>query len=181
MKTSIYQFRIELLGSSPIVWRRFRVHDNITFIQLHNIIQLVMGWENYHLFSFSFAHGRIVSAPMFGRDQLATRRLNEVRFREGLTMLYEYDFGDCWQHELKLEKILTTSRKPVPICTHGRRACPPEDCGGIWGYQELLRLMKSKRGRRYREAKEWLGGHFDPSAWYIDEVNVQLANRTLWD
>ena len=181
MKTPVFQFKITMLGIRPLIWRRFRVHNDISFRQLHNIVQIVMGWENYHLFSFSLGWNRFVQSEMALEDKSASHRLNEFIQRENTIMGYEYDFGDCWQHELVLEKILTASRKPVPLCTHGRRACPPEDCGGVWGYMELVKAMKARRGRRYREYKEWLGGYFNPDEFDIEDINRLLADPEMCD
>ena len=100
--------------------------------------------------------------------------------REGVVLGYEYGFGDSWQHKMALEKILTAPRKPVPLCTGGRRACPPEDCGGVWGYMELVEAMQARRGQQYLEYKEWLGGYFDAEEFDIEEVNERLADPQLW-
>jgi hypothetical protein len=180
MKRSVFQFKITLLGTNPKVWRRFRVQSDITFRQLHNVVQIVMGWENYHLYAFAYDWHHFTEYEMGAEDKSPSHRLNEFIQHEGTIIGYEYDFGDRWQHHLFLEKILTTSRKPVPSCTAGRRACPPEDCGGIWGYTELAKAMKIKRGRRYREFREWHGGYFDPEEFDIEAVNSQLSDSELW-
>ena len=180
MKPQVYQFKISLAGIQPLIWRRFRVHSDVTFRQLHSIVQIVMGWENYHLYQFFWNNDRFTEQLMGVGDKRASHVLGEFVTQPGSILGYEYDFGDGWHHELLLEKILTTTRKPCPICPHGRRACPPEDCGGVWGYMDLAKAMKAKRGSSYREYKEWLGGYYDANAFDLDEVNEQLAETKLW-
>ena len=180
MSAKVYQFKISLLGIHPLIWRRFRVYNDITFRQLHNIVQITMGWENYHLFQFFWDYSRFTDNLMDAEDKTASNIIGEFVTQEGSILGYEYDFGDCWQHELVLEKILTRTTKQCPVCTHGRRACPPEDCGGIWGYMELVKAMKARRGYRYREYKEWLGGYFDANAFDLEAINASLAQPNLW-
>ena len=172
----VYQLKVTLLGTQPPVWRRFRVYSDITFRDLHNILQIVMGWENYHLYQFSLGSHQFIEPQMGAGGKPVTHRLDEFVQHEGAVLGYEYDFGDSWHHEIILEKILTYTRKPCPICTHGSRACPPEDSGGVWGYQELVAAMKRRKGHQYREYVEWLGGPFDPKAFDIDDVNGMLAD-----
>lgn len=133
MEPQVYQFKILLVGIQPLIWRRFRVHSNVTFRQLHNIVQIVMGWENYHLYQFFWNYYRFTEQLMGADDKRSSHVLSEFVTQPGSILGYEYDFGDSWHHELLLEKALTTTRKPCPICTHGSRACPPEDCGGCLG------------------------------------------------
>jgi hypothetical protein len=172
----VYQIKVTLIDIRPLIWRRFRVYSDITFRDLHNILQIVMGWENYHLYQFLLSSHQFVESQLGAGDKPATHRLDEFVQHEGAVLRYEYDFGDSWQHDLELEKILAYTRKPCPICTHGRRACPPEDSGGAWGYQELVAAMKRRRGSEYRHYVEWLGGPFDPQAFDIDDVNSMLAD-----
>jgi hypothetical protein len=180
MSPQVYQFKISLVGIQPLIWRRFRVYSDVTFRQLHNIVQIVMGWENYHLYQFFWNYDRFSEQLMGNGDRRASHILGEFVTQPGSILGYEYDFGDSWHHELLLEKVLTRTRKPCPICTHGQRACPPEDCGSIWGYMELSKAMKAKRGARYREYKEWLGGYYDVNAFDLVEVNEQLTDSRLW-
>lgn len=180
MEPQVYQFKISLVGIRPLIWRRFRVHSDVTFRQLHNIVQIVMGWENYHLYQFLWRDNNFTEQLLGAGDRRSSHVLGEFVTQPGSILCYEYDFGDDWHHELLLEKVLTTTQKSCPICTHGRRACPPEDCGGVWGYMELVRAMKAKRGSAYREYKEWLGGHFDANAFDLAVVNKQLAKTKLW-
>ena len=96
--------------------------------------------------------------------------------KEKDTLIYEYDFGDSWEHKILLEKILTDDGKTVlPVCIKGKRASPPEDCGGIWGYEELLETISNPKHPDHEEMLEWLGGEFDPEAFDLEQINKDLA------
>ncbi len=164
-----YQFKITLLGVRPIIWRRVVVPDCYTLAQFHDAIQAAMGWENYHLYSFSnwfqtYENQSGLSAP-----------LNTLRLSVKSKLNYIYDFGDSWEHGVVLEKILPEDNKTVePICLAGKRACPPEDCGGIWGYQEKLAVLSVKDTPEYEELIEWLGESFEPDRFDLKEANSRL-------
>ncbi|BDM83556.1 IS1096 element passenger TnpR family protein [Acaryochloris marina] len=165
--SSVYQLKITLLGVRPQVWRRFQVPETTTLAQLHFVIQTVMGWEGYHLHQFSESEDEAMTLAELIEDDL---------FSFG----YLYDFGDMWQHEIKVEKRLASKPgKNYPICLAGKRACPPEDCGGDWGYAHLLRVLKNPRHSQYEERMEWVGSDFDPKVFDIDEVNQALRELEL--
>jgi Plasmid pRiA4b ORF-3-like protein len=124
----IYVIKVTLLGTKPLIWRRFVVDRNITLGQLHSTLQIVMGWTNSHLHRFIFQK----------QKQADREKLGDVIGAPGTKLLYEYDFGDGWQHELRLEKILNETESFQPTCVAGARNCPPEDCGGPYGFAELL-------------------------------------------
>jgi hypothetical protein len=105
--------------------------------------------KNVGYYHATYPESRPTEQLMGSDDKRASHILGEFVTQPGSILGYEYDFGDSWHHELLLEKVLTKTRKPCPICTHGRCACPPEDCGGVWGYMELSKAMKAKRGVRY--------------------------------
>ena len=160
--TSVYQLKITLLGVRPQVWRRIQVPETTTLAQLHSVLQVVMGWEGYHLHQFLDSEDEAMTLAELIEDDL---------FSFG----YLYDFGDMWQHEIKVEKRLESKPgKNYPICLAGKRACPPEDCGGDWGYAHLLEVMKNPRHPQYEERMEWVGSEFDPKAFDIEEVNQVL-------
>ena len=99
-------------------------------------------------------------------------RLSQVGKGEKTKFSYTYDMGDNWEHEVMVEKILSPEPdKHYPICLTGKRACPPEDCGGIWGYEDLLEIMKDPEHEEYEERMEWLGEGFDPEAFNMERVN----------
>ena len=135
--TKILQLKILLEGITPKIWRRFLVKDNISFHDLHNIIQLLMGWGNYHLYSFYIDKEEIgMPDPDFRNELLNAKK---IKLKDKLPLKqkfgYVYDFGDNWEHILTVEKSLDNKDIAlVPICLEGERACPPEDCGSYPGY-----------------------------------------------
>lgn len=227
--TQIFQLRISLNGVRPEIWRRFLVEDNISFEKLHNIIQIVMGWENYHLYEFKIGNESIIpeeegynlaegsfkklfSSPEFikmleqkdlskGSASLDINKMNkilknieknETKKQYGVTakinlliksenqkFTYIYDFGDCWEHTVVVEKILDRDdSKKYPICMDGGRNCPPEDCGGVYGYDELMKIRKNKNHHYYKERiVDWLGEDYDPELFVVDWVNAELHGK----
>ena len=160
--TRVYQLKIKLLGVRPQVWRRIQVSETMTLAQLHSVLQVAMGWEGYHLHKFSILED----------EEDETQTLAELCGDELFSFSYLYDFGDMWEHEIKVEKRLAgKSIQNYPVCLAGKQACPPEDCGGDWGYAHLLRVLKNPQHPEYRERKEWLGSGFDPKAFDLKEVN----------
>jgi hypothetical protein len=178
----VYQIKATLKGSKPPIWRRMQVTSTTTLAQLHQILQCVMGWEGYHLYRFDIS-GMEYGDPsmleeMEGED--ARRVTLETLVRgEKDKFLYEYDFGDSWDHELLVEKVLPLEPgKRYPVCLTGKRACPPEDCGGIWGYASFLEALQDPQHPEHEEMVDWVGGAFDPEAFELDEVNSELQNLT---
>jgi hypothetical protein len=93
------------------------------------------------------------------------------------TITYEYDFGDGWEHMVTLQKMLDNENKiNYPVCIKGKRNCPPEDCGGPWGYENFLEAITNKKHPEHRDMLEWVGGEFDPEEFYIDDINDQLKD-----
>jgi hypothetical protein len=180
--SEIYQLEITLLGSKPRIWRRFEVPANITLASLHYIIQTVMGWENSHLHQFTIGeerYGEIIPDVVSGMDLEMTDerkiKLGDVVGNVGDRFMYEYDFGDSWEHGLKVLK--TGPPEPgvrYPVCLAGKRACPPEDCGGVWGYENLLEIIADPSHEEHGSMMEWLGEEFDPEAFDLDEINGTL-------
>jgi hypothetical protein len=169
---SVHQLKITLLDTRPAVWRRVQVLSDTTLAELHGIIQAAMGWENYHLHRFEVGWDSYGGSEDDGDESRV--RLGEVAGETGTTFGYEYDFGDCWQHSIVVEKVIPTGgRRPYPVCLGGGRACPPEDVGGPWGYEHFRRVMAARRGPEYREYREWCGA-FDPAHFSLDAVNAAL-------
>ncbi len=170
-EAQIYQIKVTLEGSKPPIWRRLLVPGDVTLAQLHDIIQIAMGWEGYHLHQF------IVGDTYYGephpdyepwlemRDERRVR-LHQIAPREGMKFRYEYDFGDGWMHQILVEKILPPEPgKVYPVCIKGKRACPPEDVGGIWGYYDFLEAIRNPEHPEHADYLEWIGGEFDPEAF----------------
>jgi hypothetical protein len=178
----IYQLKISMDGITPAIWRRFLVSSNITLDRLHDTIQIVMGWTNSHLHMFE------IKEQIFGDQQadefgeMGTLDETEYRLRkaieqEGQRLRYDYDFGDGWRHTVLLEKLLPPDPSMrLPICLKGKRACPPEDVGGIGGYAYFLEALHNPEHREHGEYLTWSGGEFDPEAFDLDLVNQRLRN-----
>lgn len=179
----IYQLKVTLKRNKPSIWRRIQVNEDTALFDLHCILQEVMGWTNSHLHQF-IIDGRVYSHPDFEMDERGDEILDERKFRlmrlplqEKTKFIYEYDFGDDWVHELLVEKVLPVNEKLTsPICLEGRMACPPEDCGGIWGYADFIKAIKDPKHPEHKSMREWIGGDFDPEAFDLEEVNESLRD-----
>jgi hypothetical protein len=177
----IYQLKVTLMEVRPPVWRRLQVPSSATLKKLHQILQIALGWTDSHLHEFVVGdqtYGTPHSEyPNKTRNE-ARVRLNEVLVKEKDSMVYEYDFGDGWEHKIVLEKILPNSPGlPFPACVAGARACPPEDCGGVSGYGEFLEAIADPFHPEHEDITQWIGGEFDPEYFDKDEVNEELAAR----
>jgi hypothetical protein len=178
-RETILQVKVTLLGTKPPIWRRLLVRADITLAQLHNILQDAMGWTNSHLHQFT-AGGREFGPRMpelyeLGLENERSVRVSHILPRVGSKAIYTYDFGDDWRHQIVVEKRLAAEADVVyPICTGGKRQCPPEDCGGIWGFYNLLDAVRDPAHEEHEELTEWLGGAFDPEAFSVEEVNAML-------
>ena len=178
---TVYQLKITLRDIRPPIWRRVQVRGDVTLGHLHWVIQFAMGWTNSHLHSFSIQGiAYSMSMPGLGLDELEMRdeqpvKLSKVIIGEKFKFLYLYDFGDSWEHEVLVEKVLSAeSDKTYPVCIKAKRACPPEDCGGTWGYQTLLEVLKDPKHPEHGFRLEWVGSSFDPEDAELDEVNELL-------
>ena len=177
---AVYQLKVTLDHSKPPIWRRVLVPENITLYQLHEILQRVMGWMDCHLHMFTIG-GQIYGDPADDEfDELGTKnetryRLNQLGLREKARFSYEYDFGDGWEHTLLVEKILPAEKGVhYPVCVTGKRACPPEDVGGIWGYEDFLIAIADPGHEEHDEYLQWIGSDFAPEAFDVEAVNEAL-------
>jgi len=179
----VYQFKISLLDIRPPIWRRILVPETYTFWDLHVAIQDVMGWLDYHLHQFEVVdpkRGEKVTIGIPSEDDIGygwkilagwRKRISDYFSLENRLAEYIYDFGDNWNHRITLEKVLPRDKNTnYPACIKGKRACPPEDCGGIGGYYNLLEIMKNPDHEEYNEMINWLGGEFDPDRFDMEEV-----------
>jgi hypothetical protein len=176
----IYQLRVELKHLQPAIWRRLTVPGSIKLSKLHVVLQAVMGWHGGHLHEF------IIGGTHYGMPDpdwpAAERVVREDRATltaalGGLTTFaYLYDFGDGWDHKIKVEKILAPDPQLArPYCIAGANACPPEDVGGPPGYFEFLEAINDPNHEEHANMLEWCGGAFDPTAFNLDTVNKRLA------
>ena len=182
-KSELYQLKIALLGIRPMIWRRVLVPGNIMLPKLHWLIQRVMGWRGGHLHAFrvgGMSYGE--PDPDFDDDmENETKiRLSQIAPEVKSGFVYEYDFGDGWLHRIVVEKILPAEEgKTYPLCVTGKRACPPEDCGGPWGYVGFLEAIADPEHEEHDEMLEWVDGEFDPEAFDVEEINVALRRSRL--
>lgn len=147
----VYQFHVCLRGISPMIWCRLLLRSNHTIADLHYTLQIAFGWSDFHLHRFRI-HGKDFSMPHTGGlvfDHHAGKvRLADFHFRLGERFLYEYDFGDQWRHQIRLEQFLPFQLgRTYPVCIGGKRSAPPEDCGGLGGFQQQ------------RDQAPWQGRH----------------------
>ena len=177
---NVYQIKISLKYIKPMIWRRFLVEDSIKLPDLHKVIQTVMGWTNSHLHQF------IIKERFYGEpdedsfEEIVDYRklmLKSVLSFEKEKITYEYDFGDGWEHELVLEKILNNQTIENPICVAGKRNCPPEDCGGPYGYMDLLNVIADPENEEYKEMKSWIGDDFDSEYFDKEWINILLTRK----
>jgi len=177
------QLKVALQCLRPPIWRRLMAPDNFTLGDLHEVIQIAMGWTNSHLHAFRIGSLQYGMAELDRDSELAmldeeSAPLRKVIRRKGQKFTYEYDFGDSWLHEIVVEKI-EPSDEPHPraVCLDGKRACPPEDCGGEPGYAHVLRVLKNASTPDDRELREW-AGDYDQELFDINGVNQKLQGKS---
>lgn len=197
MSTFVYQFRVDLIDTLPEIWRCIQVPENYSFWDLHIAIQDAMGWLDYHLHEFSVADDaskeyKRIGMPdkefadaniLLGWETPIKTYINSI----GKTASYTYDFGDGWEHLITLEAILPSDTTiKYPVCVAGERACPPEDCGGIPGFEDLLETLKNGKAAEKKELNSWLKQHaknyhpflseiFDPQAVIFNDPELRWA------
>lgn len=179
----IVQLKVALKKTEPLVWRRILVKSDVTFFELHHILQLTMGWENLHLYEFNVGEYHIgLPDEEFGDLGISSKMIDarEIRLHEIVSsgtkkFSYEYDFGDGWAHEISIEKSLSENPDFLyPYCVAGEMNCPPEGCGGISGYYELWEIMKNKTHPEHENMVEWLGEEYDPFEFDPEDVNFEM-------
>ena len=179
--TRVYQIKITLREvSGPPVWRRVLVPADLTLGDLHEVIQQAMGWDDYHMHLFSKG-GQDYGSPDPELRHASDKNvlLSQLLTRPGGRLRYTYDFGDDWEHDIVLEETRTAvPEETYPSCVAGQGACPPEDCGGAWGYAELKEILADPSHERHQDMLEWLGLNagkdFDPEKFSVAEVNARL-------
>lgn len=168
--------KVTLQGVRPPVWRRIKVRSDIALEDLHRVLQVMMGWSDSHMHEFRPAGGQgkgRAGRPPVERDQESRTRLDDLLKKPRDRMVYEYDFGDSWEHEVFLERVVDhAAGARYPWVLAGARACPPEDVGGVGGYARFLQAMREPRHPEHEEMMEWHGGSFDPAAFDLQAVNL---------
>ena len=181
----VVQLKVTLQEVEPAVWRRIQVRRQVRLDRLHLIIQAAMGWTNSHLHEFVIQGQRYRDVEQMDEDIDEPGVKDEQEFRlkklvyEGDVFEYEYDFGDCWQHEIIVEKVMEPEAGvKYPRCLAGERACPPEDCGGLGGYEELLEVLADPGHEDYEHYRGWVGKDFDPERFDLEKINGFLRKST---
>ncbi len=176
----IFQIKLLLRDVRPAIWRRVLLRSDVSLARLHEIIQVLMGWYNYHLYQYQIG-GKVHAPPReddaeYGKSESVRLELSTVFSKGTGRILYEYDFGDGWEVSIQLEEALPPSRqKWDAVCVDGGMRGPPEDCGGPHRYQRILGLLKKRTGGEYREFVQWIGKGFDPKRFDVRELNRDLA------
>ena len=189
----IYQFKIILEDVKPKIWRRIHVPEKYSFWDFHVAIQDAMGWTDSHLHQFKIMNPKDCKESCIGipddenfiDDSMRTVTAGWKEFIRNYfskedydCCYYEYDFGDGWIHKVELENILpATPDCKYPICIAGERACPPEDCGGVDGYKNFLKIINNPRHEEHQSMLEWVGGSFDSEKFNPQKVHFDNPKK----
>lgn len=178
----VVQIKVKLRGvSKPPVWRRLRLRVDTRLDHLHEAIVAGFGWQGYHMHVFSSGADEFgVPDPELGFIDERRVSLGQLIGGVGDRLGYTYDFGDDWEHEIMVEEVLAADPKArYPVLVAAKGACPPEDCGGPWGYAELKQILADPTHDQHQEILEWLGledaSAFDPGAVAADDLEEELA------
>ena len=175
--SSVYQLRVTLKDSEPPIWRVLQVDGETTLHELHQALQIAIGWSDLHLHEF------VIGELHYGMSEYDSDvkderqyRLNQLAGQVRSTLMYTYDFGDGWEHEILVESILDAEPHiHYPRCIAGKRNCPPEDVGGIWSYKHFLNAIHDSKHPEHRNYLNWVGGAFDPEEFDLEKVNGMLG------
>jgi len=186
----VLRLKVTLCETEPVIWRRLEVRSDMSLDLLHAVIQVAMGWTNSHLHAFCAGRERFVDPTINGKPEFLDDppevderkvKVKDVLPRTHAHLIYEYDFGDSSDHTVAVEDILyeQADSSPSARCLDGARACPPEDCGGVGGYADLLRVLEDSSHEEYKRMMTWLGRRWDPDAFDLKAVNNCLL-RLRW-
>lgn len=178
---NIYQFKITLKGIKPLIWRRIQVPETYSFWDLHMAVQDSMGWTDSHLHNFEIKNPKTRRKEEIGipdddfMDVIILpgweKKIADYFSLQNHKAKYVYDYGDDWEHDMNMERILPRDPKVrYPVCIAGERACPPEDCGGSSGYEDFLEAIMDPSHDNYERMLEWIGGDFDPEEFSIADI-----------
>ncbi|HWE30664.1 MAG TPA: plasmid pRiA4b ORF-3 family protein [Polyangia bacterium] len=178
---TIYQLKVTLKHIRPQIWRRLYVSSDTKLDELHLVLQDALGWNNSHLHQFRVGE-RLIGIKE-DDDAFLDELEDETRIKlsqiavEKSRFVYEYDFGDDWDHEIVVETVLAAvDGVRYPVCTAGKRACPPDDCGGPGGYHRLLAALADAEHKEHDRMLEWVGGPFDPEAFDLEDTNIVMRS-----
>lgn len=175
-----YLLKVQLLDIQPAIWRSFTVPSNVTLGDLHHLLQFIMGWMDGHLHGFRDEHKCYGPVDVNFENQIDENSvlLNEIFKKKGSRLLYEYDFGDGWEHLITCKDVL--SKEPEITVTGGKRACPPEDCGGVPGYDQILEALADSDDEEHDDLLDWLGD-YDPELFDAEEINRIFRESDIAD
>ncbi len=174
---TIFQMKVTLQGIEPPIWRRLLVPGGISLYKFHKIIQVVMGWQNYHLYNFTISDCSYgMPDPDYAPEFKDSRRVKLPKvITEKMEFVYVYDFGDNWEHEIQVEEFLPAEENRFyPVCLGGERACPPEDVGGTWGYGDFLEAISDPGHEEHENYLTWAGQDFNAEHFDLQAVNEKL-------
>lgn len=180
-RATVHTLKIGLRGARPPIWRRLEVPSRIRLVELSAVIQAAFDWAGYHLWVFETVRGEYgLPDPELGHRDAASVTLRTIAPRAADQLRYVYDFGDDWEHDVVVEAVgPAVAEVGYPRCTGGRRAAPPEDCGGVWGYAELLEILADPGHAEHTERLQWLGldsaGDLGPASFDVEEINQALG------
>lgn len=181
--SSIYTLRVQLERIEPLIWRRLQVPTSITLPKLHDVLQAAMGWTDSHLHSFEIGgkhYGMAEEAEELEFIDEKGVKLERVLGESIGELGYEYDFGDSWDHRISVEsKTRAKADWPYPLCIGGARACPPEDVGGNYGYEEFLQAIRDPKHEEHDNWLLWAGGLFDPEGFDANAANYRLRSPRI--
>ena len=184
MDEKLYLLKVKLLDIEPEIWRRFVVPADITLDRLHDVLQVVMGWSDAHIYEFTIGKKRYTEDPEGKEDGLegGKYRLGDLVKQKGRSFEYCYDLGDDWRHEITVEdnQYDNPELEEEVECLDGARACPPEDIGGPPGYVEFCEVMKKPARKRHQALLQWYGGPYDPEAFAKEDANELLMIYLRW-
>jgi hypothetical protein len=174
---AVIQLRIQLQDVYPVVWRRLLVPGSIRLSKLADLLCATMGWQNNHLHQFRTPNALYgMHVEDWDEDEIDEKTVTVLQaFRDERRVVFDYDFGDNWHHEVVIEDLTRSSHAlKFAVCVDGQNACPPEDVGGVGGYREFLEAIIDAEHDEHDHLLEWAGGSFDPAAFDLGSVNAEL-------
>ncbi len=183
-KSTLYTLHVQLKKIDPPIWRRLAVPGHLTLFQLHQVLQVTMGWTHSHLHEFMVEHpgggvtyyGEPSPEDEYRPTDERLVRLAQIAPTKDVAFLYKYDFGDGWKHLITVENIETVNKEDAyPWCLDGQRACPPEDVGGVSGYAHFLEAWRNRSHPDHQDMRQWVGTHFQPEVFSVMQVNSAIC------
>lgn len=184
MTHSAYELHVRLRDIEPPIWRMLELPGSATLEDVHYAIQVAMGWQNSHLHQFTIGKHRYGMVHLDEVDELGDLEderahvLEDVA-RRGTLFRYEYDFGDSWEHDVKVQRVSSAAKRVAPRCLAGERACPPEDCGGAPGYANLLEALEDPNHEEHAGVREWVPKGFDPERYRVKTKDLSREMAEL--